>query len=618
MNKESIKLLFLKNIFLFILFGLIISSSIIYINYENNYKNIENKIIDDSEFVTNQIKLKIEYYLHNGKDSINSIITNELFKNYLTNPSETSEAISQQLFMAVMNNNDNFFQLRFLDAKGIEKIRIDRNKNSLEIFVIQKDKLQDKSKRYYFTETIKKNKDDFYYSDLDLNIENNELEIPIRPTLRIAKNVYVNDKFYGIIIINNELDSLLKEMSSNKEFDTYLVDKDGYFLINPESNKNWSRYFNPNITLNDEIIKEREYNSHIINEHTYYSPLNGYFQNNQDLQLILKLKESYYNNLLSSNINSIVSIAILLLLLSLGLAITISYPTSKLYIDFNKLYNTNLKYLDIIDKYVMTMKCDVNGICIDVSKRFCEISGYSKDELVGKKSTILRNDLIEKSIYEDLWNTISKGLEWSGELKGKTKSGQLYWLSITIVPYIENDKIIGYTSVSKNITDRKIIEKVSETDALTQIYNRLKLDKQLEKEFNRYIRYKQVFSLILIDIDYFKQVNDSFGHLVGDNVLIDLSNILKNNIRSTDIIGRWGGEEFLIICPNTDINGSYRLAEELRRTVENFEFNIVKHKTISLGITEIKDSDNILTLLKRVDKNLYKSKENGRNKVSLD
>jgi diguanylate cyclase (GGDEF)-like protein/PAS domain S-box-containing protein len=287
-------------------------------------------------------------------------------------------------------------------------------------------------------------------------------------------------------------------------------------------------------------------------------------------------------------------------------------------VQFNKIYKDNLKYVDMIDKYVISMTVDLNKKILAVSKALCNISGFSKDELVGNDLAILKNKELNNRVCKDLWNNVSQGKVWIGEIENRKKNGELYWIKTTVLPNIENNKILSYSSISEDISDKKIIENISETDKLTQLYNRIKLDRSLENEFNRFKRNKSIFSLILVDIDFFKSVNDTFGHQVGDKVLIQISKILKENCRKIDILGRWGGEEFLIICVNTDILGACNLAEKLRKNIEEFEFDIVKHKTISLGVSQIIENDNIESLIKRVDNNLYQAKRSGRNKIIVD
>ena len=155
------------------------------------------------------------------------------------------------------------------------------------------------------------------------------------------------------------------------------------------------------------------------------------------------------------------------------------------------------------------------------------------------------------------------------------------------------------------------------TDPLTQVYNRLKLDSVIKSEFQRAGHYGHPFSTIMLDIDYFKSVNDTHGHQAGDLVLTQMANLIRTNIRGVDILGRWGGEEFLIICPNIDSAEAYKLAEKLRVTIENHEFAIVKSKTSSFGVATYKAGEAIDQLLMRTDNALYRAKKNGRNRVEV-
>jgi diguanylate cyclase (GGDEF)-like protein len=156
------------------------------------------------------------------------------------------------------------------------------------------------------------------------------------------------------------------------------------------------------------------------------------------------------------------------------------------------------------------------------------------------------------------------------------------------------------------------------TDKLTGLYNRFKIDKELSSQKDNIDRNDSYScGLILIDIDYFKSINDTLGHLVGDCILKDISKLLKNNLRKTDIIGRWGGEEFLIILPFTSKDIAKKIAENLRALIEenNFSYKMNRKITISIGVTEFSKSKSVEDTLLLVDNLLYKAKENGRNRV---
>ncbi|WP_240843247.1 diguanylate cyclase [Acidaminobacter sp. JC074] len=157
----------------------------------------------------------------------------------------------------------------------------------------------------------------------------------------------------------------------------------------------------------------------------------------------------------------------------------------------------------------------------------------------------------------------------------------------------------------------------SETDALTKLSNRLKIDKDLEHCRNNFKNSQKDFSIILLDIDFFKKVNDNYGHLVGDEVLKEFAHILKSNTRETDLVGRWGGEEFIIILQNTPISKAYNKAESIRKIIELYNFDTVNRITVSMGVGSYNSIMDIDQLMSKIDNALYKAKENGRNQVQI-
>lgn len=161
------------------------------------------------------------------------------------------------------------------------------------------------------------------------------------------------------------------------------------------------------------------------------------------------------------------------------------------------------------------------------------------------------------------------------------------------------------------------LEHLSVTDKLTGLFNRVKIDASIEREIARSQRFGQPFSLVMLDIDHFKSVNDTHGHQVGDQVLVAVSTIIGSNTREIDIVGRWGGEEFLVICPQTDDLGVLNLAEDLRQKVQEYDFPIVGHKTASFGVTTYMQGDQAKDIIKRADDALYIAKKHGRNRVEV-
>lgn len=160
------------------------------------------------------------------------------------------------------------------------------------------------------------------------------------------------------------------------------------------------------------------------------------------------------------------------------------------------------------------------------------------------------------------------------------------------------------------------LQNLATTDALTQIANRSSLDEVLKHSIAENERYQRPFSVVMIDIDFFKKINDTHGHLVGDTVLKTVAQLIKSQIRSVDTVGRWGGEEFVIVYREIECQGAYALAENIRQSVEKYPFEGLERITISLGVAQYRTGTSAEELLKQADTAMYDSKEHGRNKVT--
>ena len=193
---------------------------------------------------------------------------------------------------------------------------------------------------------------------------------------------------------------------------------------------------------------------------------------------------------------------------------------------------------------------------------------------------------------------------------------------------LENARIYGELDNFNKTLERKVeertlelaeknreLEVLSTTDQLTGIYNRRFLEQRAQNEIERTRRYTTPLSVILMDIDHFKSVNDTHGHDVGDAVLVSVARCLSRHTRTTDIVGRWGGEEFLILVPGSDDSGGADLAEKLRLAIEGEQHGPLNKITASFGVTGLMDGDTFDTLVKRADKGLYQAKTDGRNQV---
>ena len=159
------------------------------------------------------------------------------------------------------------------------------------------------------------------------------------------------------------------------------------------------------------------------------------------------------------------------------------------------------------------------------------------------------------------------------------------------------------------------LERLSVTDPLTGLGNRRKLDVFLKQELSNALRHIAPLSIIIFDLDHFKNINDNLGHNTGDQILQKLATLIPQRIRAADLLGRWGGEEFMLICPNTELSGAERLAEILRIAISTHDFSIPLPLRCSFGVAQLQISENAASLFSRADSALYEAKQAGRNQV---
>lgn len=272
---------------------------------------------------------------------------------------------------------------------------------------------------------------------------------------------------------------------------------------------------------------------------------------------------------------------------------------------------------EILDRNLITITTDASGIITDVSKGFELLSGYSKHELIGVKHKPIRHPDTPKELFDHLWDTISQGNPWCGEIKNKKKNGTGYWSKICIEPLRENDDILGYIGIYTNITEQKELIRKVEIDPLTGIYNRSKLHLLLTQKVDQAYFENTTFTILFIDLDHFKSINDRYGHLEGDRVLVEFSALIRDTLRSSDIFCRWGGEEFIVILDQTDASNAFPIAEKLRNLTQNYDFGLGHPITLSVGGCQYLPTTTIDETIKGADQAMYQAKQQGRNRTIL-
>jgi len=265
------------------------------------------------------------------------------------------------------------------------------------------------------------------------------------------------------------------------------------------------------------------------------------------------------------------------------------------------------------------------------------ITGYKAEEITGKSCSdgfLMHINEEGKNLCNDcnlcpIMVVFNSGEVYDGELYIKHKDGYRILVHTNVFP-VRNDgkEIIGaieifYDDSERNELKLRIqeLEKMALLDSLTKIANRRFIEMQLSSRINEFKRFGWQFGVMFIDIDLFKLVNDRYGHEVGDRVLKMVANTLVENSRSFDLVGRWGGEEFIVIVPNVNETQLYTIAHKFKNLIalSNIKINSdIISVTVSIGVTLSRQKDTLKSIIKRADKLMYQSKKNGRNKVTAD
>ncbi len=285
---------------------------------------------------------------------------------------------------------------------------------------------------------------------------------------------------------------------------------------------------------------------------------------------------------------------------------------------------------------------DAGGIIEWANPAFTTLTGYALEEVLGVNPRILKSGMMDHAFYKVLWSTVLDGQKWSGELWNLNKDGHLYSEEMHIAPVLATDgHISNFVAVKHDITERKQLEaqaerskqglvslnkqlqqanesilRISQTDALTGLSNRRTIDERMVREMARAERLGCGFSVILGDLDHFKSINDEFGHLVGDRVLVATAAALASQARPYDLPARFGGEEFMVLLPESTLTDAMTIAQRIRKAVTGIRVPGVQRQiTMSLGISTWAQGDTTSMLIGRADAALYQAKRTGRNRV---
>jgi len=263
---------------------------------------------------------------------------------------------------------------------------------------------------------------------------------------------------------------------------------------------------------------------------------------------------------------------------------------------------------------------------IYVNPAFEQLMGYRSEDVVGQSPKILNGPDTDSHTRYRIRRAMREGKPIRTEILKYRKDGQPRWLDMNMVPLSDSQgNITHYACIERDLTRYKKIERqlanMALFDSLTGSLNRTAFFQHADKEFARSKRYFRPLSVIMLDIDHFKRINDQYGHQGGDQVLQIFAEACQEVIRSTDLMGRVGGEEFALLLPDTPLKAAFNLAERLRERINKYPYlagEMLIEVTASLGVAELHgDDSHFKDLLHRADEALYEAKHAGRNRVKM-
>ena len=520
---------------------------------------------------------------HSYHDSISELqVLNKGFDNFLFTKSTfiNYDNINKEIFE--FEKHIKYLNLEFVHETFPKKYT-EKLKQIIDVFNLKLDSIE------YFKSQNALLQDSLHYL-FDLNNKISESTEIDKKSINIVSNTYLNLlKYYVNSITNtNQIQDNLKllkiQLKKNNSFDLKM------FVAHTEINLERLDGFNKitqaqSIYLLDRLLEEL----HII--------LDKQYQKNNAIQ------------------RAIVIILFMIIVAILSMLI-ISYRASvKLKED---LFGFKTAIENSYNSIVIT---DADSNIIYVNDVAQIESGYSKEELMGKNPRILKSGKNDNRFYNDMHEALNKGKKWEGEFINKRKDGSLYYEKASIMPIFQSGKLVKYLAIKLNITDyveaKREVEFMAYHDSLTLLPNRVNIENYLKNRLEVAARKNTKIALLFIDLDRFKNINDILGHDIGDELLIEVSKRLKSALRKSDMLSRFGGDEFVIVIEGIDDN--YSATRVCEKIIHYFQEAIQTRQhllniSLSIGVSMFpSDAKDSTTLLKYADMAMYKAKNSGKN-----
>ena len=643
---------FKRFIWIYSLVATLLVGLLLYVYQEYN-QNLETSLLNQEEtFVTSTTQaIQKEMQIQLMVMQMNTRF--KFLTDFLEDDTQTTRQALQTHFSNLALTFHRYDQIRFIDLKGQERIRVNYKNNAT--YIVKEEDLQDKSRSKYFREGIKLPAGKVYVSPMELNVEYNQIQIPYKPVVRFATPV-VDDKGnkIGLIVLNYLATELLhnfrEHMESRIRGQGMLIGPKGYWMSNHDRANEWGNSLDQvdqkfehqypeawqAIQQNKEGILKT---SKGIFRYKSIDPFSldsiGSYEVEQTIKLTISEQSKENNNwkLVVFLPNETIreesffcsregKAIIVFLFISVAVIIFLLLIISE---EKRRKINYDLFIKDELNDLYENSPCgyhslDRQGRVLKMNQTELKWLGYAKKDVIGKSFT---DFLTPQSIQ--VFQEFLKNLPLNKKIEGvvleiQCKNGGTFFVSTSATSILEQGNFVMARTSAFNITDRIELENrlayIANTDVLTEISNRRHFFTLATQKFET----EEQLSLLMLDIDHFKHVNDKFGHDAGDEVLKNIASNLQQTLPNEAILARLGGEEFAVLLSGLDAEQTLKLAEEVCENIALTPININSDTTINITISigtsqKETEDDDIGDLLKRADITLYEAKTTGRNKA---
>lgn len=627
-------------------FALAVSVLLLYTLLESDYQALQDQKraheLQHIDTLTTLISSDIDVL----NSDLATLVGSLSLRQYLESPTQGSKLQLATRLKQFLEYRRVYDQIRLIDVTGREIIRINNRRG--QGVIVPEAQLQDKSDRYYFQNSVNLEPGDIYMSPMDLNVEGGQIEVPYKPVIRVATPIFKpGGERWGVLVLNYLADRILDRVAQlDRQTDTrlQLLNSDGYWLYHRSADLRWgfmrgldeARFPEAKPFSWHQMVEKPDGRDKSVEAglgHVYRWLMPAEWMNNQDHPLATSVRWLLISEFPAPKRFSAKYLAaepenLLLSVCLLGLMGVLAWFYSVHRLGKLRLRSMNqLAFLCMEQNPAAVMITNKQGEIIYVNALFSEMTGYSFEDVRGKKTSVLKSGNTSPEVYESLWTAISRGKFWAGDLLNCRADGTQFWARLSISPiFNSDDEVTHYLCVEEDITERVEAEKklqyLATHDALTNLENRRSIIQSLNDELVRSMRYKHPISVLLMDIDNFKSLNDTLGHLAGDDILNEFGRRLDAQARQSDRVGRFGGEEFLVVLPETGEQEALQVAERMFQAISSEPFQAQGQSipvTVSVGCatnTDVRDVEVDLTgLLQAADERMYAAKEHGKNQI---